>query len=355
MDLTFDAEQLALQDTLRRYLAGDSPTWSGLAELGALGLLIPEEFGGSGLGAAETMLVAIEIGRANLLEPFVDAIVVAAGLIDRCGTAEQRAAWLPKVAAGAVTPILAHAEPRARWSNAAFGVMAEQADGGWTLTGVKEPAPHGAEAALLIVSAVADGVTRLFLVDPDQNAVDRRGYVTHDGSRGSRIVFNRAAAEPLGSESALEEIFAAGAVALCAEALGALEAVVELTVEYLKSRKQFGVPLSSFQALTHRAADLYVELELARSMVLFATVELASGQADPLSASRAKLQISRASRLIGAEAIQLHGGVGVTDEYVVGHHVSRLEAIERTLGDGDLHLDRLAAGVAGYQSVELLR
>lgn len=360
MDFTVDSEQLALRDTLRRYLADPArpTTWTGLADLGVLGLLIPAEHGGSDLGAAEMMLVAQEVGRANLLEPFVDAVVVAAGLIDRFASAEQRGTWLPRIASGECLPILAHAEPRSRWSTAARGVTGEAGADGWTLTGVKEPVAHGAEADVLIVSADVDGETRLFLVEPQQPGVARTGHLTHDGSRGSRIVLDDATATSLGDgtigEKALDDVFATGVVALCAEALGAMEAALDLTVEHLTTRQQFGVPLSSFQALTHRAADLYVELELARSMVLFATVDLASGAADPTAGSRAKLQISRAARRIGDAAIQLHGGVGVTDEYPIGHLVSRLEAIDRTLGDGDFHLDRLAADVRSHTAVELL-
>jgi alkylation response protein AidB-like acyl-CoA dehydrogenase len=215
--------------------------------------------------------------------------------------------------------------------------------------------PHGDCADLLVVSArLPDGGgVGLFVVDADTDGVARRTYATHDGLRGAQLDLERVAAEPLGNGGdAAQAIVAANVpdqAALCAEAVGAMAEALRLTTGYLKTRKQFGVPLAKFQTLTHRAADMYVALELAHSMSLYATMSLADGVIDPVIASRAKLQISRAARLIGQEAIQLHGGIGMTAEYPVGHYVSRLIAIEHILGGGYEHLRVLTDNVANYK------
>ena len=197
-------------------------------------------------------------------------------------------------------------------------------------------------------AALPGGGVGLFLVDGDATGVTRKSYRTHDGQRAAQISFSDVAAEPLGDGSDATAAIVASEVkaqaALCAEAVGAMEEALRLTTDYLKQRKQFGVPLAKFQALTFRAADMYVLLELARSMALYATMNLADDVVDPMVASRAKLQISRSSRKLGQEAIQLHGGIGVTAEYPVGHYVSRLVAIEHTLGGVDEHLRVLIGG-----------
>jgi alkylation response protein AidB-like acyl-CoA dehydrogenase len=329
--------------------------WKQLAEMGVLGLPFPEPDGGSGAGPIETMVVMNEIGRSLAPEPYLDAVLIPGGLIADLGTDEQRTSYLPRTSEGTAALAFAHAEPDSRWPHTRVATAATQNDAGWTLTGRKNPVLHGDCADVLIVSAtLPDGGVGLFLVEADAAGVSRKNYATHDGLRGAQVDLADAPGEQLGTGDATQAIVAADVraqAALCAEAIGAMTEALRLTTDYLKQRKQFGVTLSTFQALTHRAADMYVSLELASSLSLYATMSLADGVVDPIVASRAKLAIGRASRLIGQEAIQLHGGIGMTAEYAVGHYVSRLVAIGHTLGSPEDHLRVLAAEVAKHEMV----
>lgn len=365
MDFSLDTEQTALRDTARSLLGAHTPVadgvdialWKKLADMGVLGLPFDEQYGGMGAGPVEIMLIAQELGRTLAVVPFIDTTIVAGGLIAAVGSDAQRDDYLPRISDGTLMATLAHAEPRTQWSTQAFGVTATRHGEGWAVSGVKEPVAYGAEADVLIVSARVGDETRLFVVEPDQEAVHRAGYATHDGRSAARLTFSDAAATPLGdgpATAALNAAFTRATTTICAEALGAMEIAVDTTVDYLKARKQFGATLQKFQALTHRAADMYVSLELVRSMVQYASMSLLSDPIDPLTASRAKLQVSTASRHIGKEAIQLHGGIGMTDEYSIGHYASRLVAIDHTYGDGAFHLNRLTAAVGDHGTVELL-
>ena len=263
------------------------------------------------------------------------------------------------MAEGTTFLAFADQEPGIRWPATERATAAAQVDGGWTITGIKNPVGHGATADILVVSAaLPGGGVGLFLVKSDASGLVRKSYATHDGLRGAQIEFTDTPAEALGEGGDVAALIQAAQIreqaALCAEAVGAMEEALRLTTEYLKTRKQFGVPLAKFQTLTHRAADLYVSLELARSMSLYATMSLADGVVDPVIASRVKLQIGRSARLIGQEAIQMHGGIGMTAEYPVGHYVSRLVAIEHTLGSTEDHLRVLAAGVADHEMVSVV-
>ena len=368
MDFTFDTEQHALREAVagllqraydpekRRAVTRDEPgfdekTWSRLAEMGVLGLPFAEADGGMGAGQAEVALVATEIGRVLAPEPFVESVVLAGGLVAAVGTAEQRAELLGPLAEGSSLVVFAHAEPGSRWTPTATGVTATQGADGWTLTGVKEPVPSGARADVLVVSAAVDGGTALFVVRADAAGLTRSGYRTHDGTRAARVTLEGTPAELLGEGTAdrtpeVEQALARATVAYAHEAVGAMQTALTTTSEYLKTRRQFGVPLSKFQALTFRAADMYVSLELARSIALWATMVLdaegSSAEAVLAAADRARLQTSKAGRHIGKEAIQLHGGIGVTAEYSVGHYTSRLTAIDHLLGDGAWATGRLA-------------
>jgi len=374
MDFALDPEQESLRDAVRgllgkayassetrREVVNDDPgfsekTWSQLAEMGALGLPFAEADGGMGAGPVEVSIVAEEMGRVIAPEPFVEVVVLAGGLVASAGTDEQRTDVLGRVAEGQLVLAAALAEPGARWGLTGGGVTAVppgsgQSSDGWTLSGVKEPVLHGARADALVVSAATNAGTGLFLVEGDATGLTRSGYRTFEGGRAAHVGFEGTPATPLGDvttdRSALvDDVVARAQVAYCHEALGAMDTALKLTVDYLKTRKQFGVTLSTFQALTFRAADLYVSLELVRSTVAWSTLVLLD-EPDRAreAAARAKLQVSTAGRHIGEEAIQLHGGIGMTAEYSVGHYMSRLTAIDHWLGDGAEHLRVLAGSL----------
>jgi alkylation response protein AidB-like acyl-CoA dehydrogenase len=376
VDFSYDSEQIALREAvaglLGRAYAGDQrrsvvatdpgfdeKTWARLAEMGVLALPFAEEDGGVGAGPVEVALVAEEMGKVLAPEPFVETVVLAGGLVSAVGTAEQRAEVLSSVAEGSTVLAFAHAEPGARWTASASAVTATQDGGTWRLSGVKEPVLHGARADRLVVSAAAAESTLLFLVDGDAEGVTRTGYRTHDGGRAAHVAFDGTPAQLLGDGGGdrtadVERALAAARIAYANEAVGAMDAALAMTSEYLKTRKQFGVTLNRFQALTFRAADMYVSLELARSIALWAALVQDSGGDVVSAADRVRLQTSRAGRHIGKEAIQLHGGIGMTAEYKVGHYTSRLTAIDHLLGDGEWALSRLAASVNEHETVDPL-
>ncbi|MEV6278277.1 acyl-CoA dehydrogenase family protein [Nocardia sp. NPDC051832] len=372
MDFELTDEQVMLRDTVRDLLARNydpesrlkvtdtelgwsREVWRQLAELGVLGLSFSEEDGGMDAGPVETMVVLEEFGRRLAPEPLLDAVLVPGGLVAAVGSAEQRQRILPAVAAGEKLLAFAHGEPGTRWPSAELSTKAVAQGDSYALTGTKNPVGHGDCADELVVSAtLPDGGLGLFLVAADASGVSRKSYRTVDGQRGAQIEFDSAPAELLGEAAAAVQTAIVHAQAqLCAESIGAMEEALRLTTDYLKARKQFGVTLSKFQTLTQRAANMYVSLELARSMSLYANAALADGKADPVIASRARLQVSRAARHVGQEAIQMHGGIGVTAEYPVSHYVARLTAIERTLGGALAHLRVLSAAVGSYDQPEL--
>ncbi|HLM04445.1 MAG TPA: acyl-CoA dehydrogenase family protein [Blastococcus sp.] len=376
MNFDYDSEQNDLREAVRGLLARaysdseqrrgvvkadpgfDEKTWSRLAEMGLLGLPFAEDDGGMGAGPVEVAIVAEEIGRVLAPEPFIETVVLAGGLVSAVGTAEQRAEILGGISEGSTIAVFAHAEPRTRWAATAREVTATQSGDGWTLTGVKEPVPSGARADLLVVSAAVDGGTGLYLVQGDAAGLTRTAYRTHDGTRAANVRFDGTPAQQLGEggdqTAAIERALAEARIAYGHEAIGAMDTALRTTADYLKTRKQFGVTLNKFQALTFRAADMYVSLELARSVALWASMVQDAGGDVVAAADRARLQVSRAGRHIGEEAIQLHGGIGVTAEYSVGHYTSRLIAIDHLLGDGDWAAARLAAKVADYETVDPL-
>ncbi|MGQ4600425.1 acyl-CoA dehydrogenase family protein [Nocardia sp. R6R-6] len=374
MDFDLTDEQVMLRDTVRDLLARsydaesrlqitDSDlgwsreVWRRLADLGVLGLSFAEADGGMGAGPVETMVVLEEFGRRLAPEPILDAVLVPGGLVAAAGSAEQRQRTLPQVASGTKLLAFAHAEPGVRWPSTELATTAVPHDDSFELTGIKNPVPHGDSADELVVSAgLPDGGVGLFLVAPDAPGVVRKSYRTVDGRRGAQLELTETPAERLGEADAagvIAAVLTRAQASLCAESVGAMEEALRLTTEYLKQRKQFGVTLSKFQTLTQRAAGMYVSLELARSMSLYATASLVDGGDDPVIASRARLQVGRAARHIGQEAIQMHGGIGVTAEYPVGHYVARLTAIERILGGGLEHLRVLSSRVGDYELPEL--
>lgn len=378
MDFTYDDEQDALRDAVRGLLGRaysdfeqrrqttkqdpgfSEKVWTQMAEMGLLGLPYAEEDGGVGAGPVEIAIVCQELGRVIAPEPYVASVVLAGGLVQACGSAEQRQEVLGALASGDKLVVLAHDEPGSRWAPTASAVTAAQDGDTWTLTGTKEPVVQGARADLLVVSAaLPDGGTGLFLVDAE--ATERAGYPTYDGGRAARVTLDGTPATPLGEpgrdlEASIATVQDIGRIMLANTALGAMEVALRTTTQYLTSRKQFGVTLNTFQALTFRAADMYVSLELATSVVQWATMVLATG--DPArahdAAARAGLQASRAARHVGQEAIQLHGGIGMTAEYSVGSYASVLTALDHLLGDGEHHLATLMGGVADHGVIDPL-
>jgi len=372
MDFVYDTEQEALKDAIgallgkaydssetRREVTKTDPgwsegTWQQLAETGALGLPFDEADGGFGAGPVEVAIVAEEIGHVIAPEPYVESVVLAGGLVQALGTDEQRARILGGIAEGTIVPAVAHTEVGGRYSEQPSAVTASGSGDSWTLSGTKEPVITGERADLLIVTAaLPDSGTGVFVVEPDATGLTRTGYRTMDGGRAAKVTFADTPATPLGqagadTSAAVSLAVAKAQVAYCHEALGAMETALSTTVEYLKTRKQFGVPLMTFQALTFRAADMYVQVELARSIVMWATLVLADSEDATFqieAAQRAKLKVSKAARHVSQEAVQLHGGIGVTAEYSIGHYMSRLTVIDHLLGDGAHHLQSLADSV----------
>lgn len=318
--------------------------WQQLAEIGILGLGLDEDS-----GPIEVMVVMTEFGRRLAPEPVAAAALIPGAAIAAHGSDEQRA-LLEDVSAGERLLAFAHTEPSRRGGGTLSTSAAQQGDS-WKLTGRKNPVAAGDSADVLVVSAaLPGGGSGLFLVD--SGAVTRHPYRTFDGQRGAEIVFDAAPAQPLGAggdaSGAIAEAVIRFQSVLCAEAVGAMDESLRLTTDYLKTRKQFGVPLKTFQTLTQRAADMYVSLELARSMNYYAAVSVADGRFDPMVAARTKLQIGRSGRHIAQESIQLHGGIGVTAEYPIAHYAARLTAIDQTFGSATDHLRFLSGRVGDY-------
>ena len=379
MDFAYDDEQQALREAVRGLLATtyadhearrrtvatddgfDRVLWGRLAEMGILGLPFSEADGGVGAGPVEIGIVCQELGRVLAPEPYLASIVHAGGLVAAVGSAEQKADLLGRLSAGEIVLAAADTSPGDRWASRADGVRASLSGDAWTLDGVADPVLAGDVADHLVVTAaLPDGAgTGVFLVAAD--AVSRTGYTTADLTRAASVVFDGSAATPLGEPgrdlapsiatiSDLTRIMGAN------QALGVMQSQVRATTDYLKSRKQFGVTLNTFQALTFRAADMYVSLELTHSMVDWATMTITAGDPDAVAdaADRVGLQVSRAGRHIGQEAIQLHGGIGMTAEYAVGVGTAHLTVLDQWLGNAGHHLTRLSGRVTDHDLVEAL-
>ncbi len=371
MDFDLTDEQRLLRDSVdrliqnrygfeaRRGFRAEPPGWSRaiwgqFAELGLLGLPFSEADGGFGGGPVETSLVMEAFGRGLVIEPYLATVIVCGALLRHLATPAQRAQLVPAIAAGERVLAYAQAERQSRYSLNDVTTRAERDGSSWRLHGAKSLVLHGDAADLLLVTARIGGHERerhgigLFLVDAQGPGVTRRAYPTQDGMRAAEIELNGAAAEPLGDpgealpglERAQDDVLAA----LAAEAVGVMQAMHDLTVDYLKTRKQFGRPIGDNQSLQHRSVDMYVFLEQARSMSFFATMMALHDDADERRRAMhaAKVQIGRSGRHIGEEAVQLHGGIGVTMEYAVGHYFKRMTMIERGFGDTETHLAALA-------------
>ena len=324
----------------------DAKIWEGLAELGVIGALIAEDDGGFGGKGFDIAVVFEELGKRLVVEPVLATGVLGAGLVAALGSDAQKA-MLEEVIAGTKRLTLAHAEPDSRYDPAHVTVTAK----GGKLSGRKAVVPNAASADLLIVSARtsgadtdSDGIS-LFLVDPKGAGVTIREVPSVDGGRVADVTLDGAAGEPLGPEGGafvtLEMVMARATVALCAEALGAMQTAQAMTLDYVKQRKQFGRAIGTFQVLQHRLVDCGIEIEQARSALINAAGHL---EADRVSrekfASAAKNLIGRAGRQVAEEAIQIHGGIAMTWEYAVGHFAKRIIMIDHQMGDADHHLER---------------
>ncbi len=374
MDFDFTEEQRLLDETVRRLVKDEygfekrkgykaSPEgfsrklWQRYADIGLLGLPFAESHGGFGGSAVDSMIVMESFGRGLVLEPYLASVILGGGLVSATGSAAQKQAILPQVAAGKLMLAFAHGERQSRYALADVETRAERDGGGYVLSGEKGVVLHGDGADQLIVSARTGGSSRdkngisLFLVDRKAKGVGTRGYPTVDGLRAAEVALDqvRVGADALlGSPGeaygAIEHAVDRAIAALAAEAVGIMEVLNATTLEYLKTRKQFGVPIGSFQVLQHRMADMVLEHEQAKSLVILAALS-----ADGVDArerrrviSAAKVQIGKSGRFIGQQAIQLHGGIGMTDEYTAGHYFKRLTMIAQSFGDEDYHLDRFA-------------
>ncbi|MBY4108316.1 acyl-CoA dehydrogenase family protein [Rhodococcus fascians] len=330
--------------------------WRSLAEMGVLGIAIPEAFGGMGAGPVEIAVIVEELGRTLAPEPVLDSAVVP-GLVLACSRDDtQRAEYLPSIASGEKLWAVAHEESGNRWPHRNVATVAVQDERSVQLHGRKHLVRQGDCADYFIVSAMMGNELGLYIADSAADGLTVTSYKTTDRRRGAHLTLDGVSAVRLDvadAALALQRADSAEQAASCVEAVAIMAEILRITTEYLRSRKQFGAPLSSFQVLSHRAADMYVLLELARSMSLYATAELEDGVTDTLTSSRAKLQVCRSARAIGHDGIHLHGGIGVTEEYSVGQYAARLMAIESRLGGSLDHLELLADQVHTYDKVIL--
>jgi alkylation response protein AidB-like acyl-CoA dehydrogenase len=365
MDFTFKEEQQQFADALRRWVDKDygfetrkriihSPAgvsdeaWATLTELGMLALPVPEEQGGFNGSAVDMLVVMQELGRGLVVEPYF-ATVLGAQFLKLGGGHEE---LLEQVAAGELKLACALGEQQSRHELNDIVTTGIKKGNGFVLTGTKTVVLHGGQAGAFVVSARTRGGQRdtdgisLFVVRAGAAGVTVTDYRTIDGQRAATVAFNDAAGALLGAEGAGWDILDAatdyGATLLCAEAVGAMDAIFAATLDYLKTRQQFGAPIGKFQALQHRMADMFIHLEQARSMAMLAAVKVASPDAEERRrvVSAAKVRVGQACRFVGQQAVQLHGGMGVTDELPAAHYFKRLTMIELTLGDVDHHLER---------------
>ncbi len=369
MDFEFSEEQRLLKDSVDRLIADryefearkkfmadprgwSEEIWAQYADLGLLSLPFAEEHGGFGGGPVETMIVMEAFGRGLILEPYFATVILGGGALRHAASPAQQAALLPALGQGKLKLALAHTERHSRHDLTNVTTTAKRDGDGWLLNGAKSVVLHGDCADKLIVSARTAGAQRdqagigLFLVDAA--AVTRQGYPTQDGLRAAEITLVNTQAEALGDPEnglpILQRVIDEAIAALAAEGVGIMAAMHELTLEYLKTRQQFGRPIGQFQVLQHRSVDMFVALEQARSITLYATMMAADDNATERARAMAatKVQIGRSGRHIGQECVQLHGGIGMTAEYKAGHYFKRITMIVKLYGDADTQLAALA-------------
>jgi len=373
MDFDLTEEQSLIKDQLdrllsdrygfedrRKYMASpegfSTDMWARYAEMGLMALPFAEEFGGIGGGPDETMLVMESMGRVLALEPYFTTVVLGGGFLRNCGSQAQQQALIPIIADGSSKWAFAQQERGGRYNLAHVATSATESGGHWRISGQKSLVLHGDSADFLIVTARTAGNTTdeagvgVFVVPATAKGVTLRGYPTQDGMRAAEISFDNVEAahvlgDPANGMPLVRRVVDEAIAALSAEAVGAMGAMHALTVEYLKVRKQFGVPIGQFQVLQHKAVDMFIATEQMRSITMFAT--MMAGSDDTSERARAmhaaKVELGRGGKLAGENAIQLHGGVGMTAEYAVSHYFKRITMMNTLFGDGDFHMRKLAA------------
>ena len=377
MDFDLTDDQRLLTDSVNRLL-GDQYTfekrrgflkspegwstalWAQYAELGLLGLPFAEEFGGFGGGAVDVMLLMQAFGRHLVLEPYLSTVVLGGTAIKLAGSAEQQGDILPGVAEGSIKLAFAHYERQSRYDISDVLTTAKASGGGYVLDGAKSVVLHGDSADKLVISARTSGARddaagiSLFLVDGSVDGLARRGYTLRDGSRAAELSLSGvrvSKADMLGElDNALpviERVVEAGIAATSAEVIGTMETMQAMTLDYLKTRVQFGKPIGENQALQHRAAEMLVAMEQGRSMAMLASMMVDEPDAAERmrNISMAKVGVGQSGRFVSQNAVQLHGGIGMTEEYAVGHFFRRVMVVEHLFGDTAYHLDRLAVQV----------
>jgi pimeloyl-CoA dehydrogenase small subunit len=374
MDFSYTEEQTLLRNSVSKYLADkytfdswrkftrgdagrDPAHWAQFAELGLLAAPLPEAHGGLGGGAVDASVVMEEFGKALVVEPYVPTVVIGGGFLKHGGNDAQKDEWLNKIATGETIMAFAFAEPKGRYNLADLTTTAKKQGGGYALNGQKAVVIAAPWADQLIVTARTAGGQRdskgvsVFVVDKKAKGVATRDYPTVDGLRASEITFENVevpAANLIGEADnglpLIERVVDEAIAATCAEATGCMKVLVDTTVAYSKQRKQFGVPIGKFQVLQHRMVDMFVNYEQSVSITLMVTLKLDAGEAERAkAASAAKVTIGKAGRYVGQQAVQIHGGMGMTDELNVGHYFKRLTMIDALYGNTDHHLKRYAA------------
>ena len=373
MDFSFNEIQAMLDDSVGKFIANDydfetrqkyaasekgySPdVWQTFAELGWTSVPFSEEDGGFGGGPADLMVLMLRFGKGLVVEPYLANIVLAGGVLRRAASADQRERWLQPIIAGELQAALAYAEPQSRYDIANIKTAAVADGDGWVLNGGKGVVFNGGNAELLVVSARTsggqtdtDGIT-LFAVPADSDGLGIRSYPTVDGQQAAEIRLDNVAVdgsavigEPGRGFAALDAAIDDATLAVSAEAVGIMQVMTDKTVEYSKNRMQFGVPIGSFQTLQHRMVDMFTDCEQSYSLLLWATMRAAQGEADARRAiSSIKYQVGTVGRKVGQEAVQIYGGMGVSWDVDIAHYFKRLTAIDQILGNADWHLDRLA-------------
>ncbi|MAZ90204.1 MAG: pimeloyl-CoA dehydrogenase small subunit [Cellvibrionaceae bacterium] len=373
MDFSYSEEQQMLQDSVAKFVQNDydfdsrmkvvkgdvgynQDHWKLFAELGWLMVPFKEEDGGLGGSALDLMVVMEEFGKGIVIEPFLTTAVLGGGLIANAGSDAQKAQYIAGIMEGTTQLAFAYAEPQGRYDLSDVTTTAEKTDAGFRLNGHKAVVLNGGIADTLIVSARTSGAQTdndgisLFLVDAKATGVEVQSYRTQDGARAAEVKLNNVevtADSLLAAEGKalpiIEDVIQRATLAICAEAVGAMEVAYQKTVEYTKTRVQFGVPIAKFQALQHRMADMFIEHQQAKSIVLMAAMKLdQGGEGVAKAVSAMKARIGKAGRAVGQEAVQIHGGIGVTEELDVGHYFKRLTMIELLFGNTAYHTQNFA-------------